>query len=67
MRIAILAALALGAAPAFAQVNLGKFTQGQAAYLFVVDASGTVSATGLALTAGGTTVMPNPPSQFTVQ
>ena len=50
-----------------AQVNLGKFTQGQAAYLFVVDASGTVSATGLALTAGGTTVMPNPPSQFTVQ
>ena len=50
-----------------AQVNLGKFTQGQAAYLFVVDASGTVSATGLALTAGGTTVMPNPPSAFTVQ
>jgi hypothetical protein len=50
-----------------AQVNLGKFTQGQAAYLFVVDASGAVSATGLALTAGGSTLMPNPPSQFTVQ
>ena len=52
-----------------AQVNLGKFTQGQTAYLFVVDASGNVSATGLAVTAGGTAtqVTPNPPSGFTVQ
>jgi hypothetical protein len=52
-----------------AQVNLGKFTQGQTAYLFVVDASGNVSATGLAVTAGGTgtTVAPNPPSGFSVQ
>lgn len=52
-----------------AQVNLGKFTQGQAAYLFVVDASGNVSATGLAVTAGGTgtAVAPDPPAGFTVQ
>jgi hypothetical protein len=52
-----------------AQVNLGKFTQGQTAYLFVVDAAGNVSATGLAVTAGGTgsTVAPNPPSGFSVQ
>jgi hypothetical protein len=51
-----------------AQVNLGKFTQGQAAYLFVVDASGNVSATGLPVTAGGTStaLTPNPPSGFTV-
>jgi len=51
-----------------AQVNLGKFTQGQMAYLFVVDASGNVSATGIAVTAGGsaTTLTPNPPSGFSV-
>jgi hypothetical protein len=50
-----------------AKVNLGKFTSGQAVYLFVVDSGGNVSATGLALTAGGSTTMPNPPSQFLVQ
>jgi hypothetical protein len=53
-----------------AQVNLGRFTQGQTAYMFVVDASGNVSATGLAVTAGGSaaaTVAPKPPTPFTVQ
>jgi hypothetical protein len=51
------------------QVNLGKFAQGQTAYLFVVDASGNVSPTGLAVIAGGTssTVTPNAPSGFSVQ
>jgi hypothetical protein len=50
-----------------ATVNLGKFTQGQTAYLFVVDASGTPSATGLAVTAGGSTNAPNPPAAVSVQ
>ena len=51
-----------------AKVNLGKFTQGQTAYLFVVDGSGNVNATGLAVTAGGGSVqLPNPPSSFSVQ
>ena len=50
-----------------AQVNLGKFTQGETAYLFVVDATGNVNATGLAVTAGGGNALtPNPPSQFSV-
>jgi hypothetical protein len=53
-----------------ATVNLGHFTQGQTAYLFVVDASGTPSATGLAVTAGGTAggtvATPNAPSAISV-
>ena len=49
-----------------ATVNLGKFTQGQTAYLFVVDASGTASAAGKAVTAGGTAFMPNAPSSVAV-
>jgi hypothetical protein len=50
-----------------AKVNLGKFTQGQAAYLFVVDSTGAVTATGLKVTAGGTAAaMPNAPSSFQV-
>ena len=49
-----------------ATVNLGKFGSGQAAYLFVVDASGNPSATGYKLTAGGTASAPSPPSSFQV-
>ena len=49
-----------------ATVNLGQFTQGQTAYLIVVDSSGTPSATGLAVTAGGTAVTPNAPSSLSV-
>jgi hypothetical protein len=50
-----------------ARVNLGKFTQGQAAYLFVVDAGGNVSPTGLKVTAGGAgAALPDAPSGFSV-
>jgi hypothetical protein len=49
-----------------ATVNLGKFAQGQAAYLFVVDSSGTPSATGVTVTAGGTAATPNAPSAISV-
>jgi hypothetical protein len=49
-----------------ATVNLGKFTQGQTAYLFVVDATGTPSAKGQAVTAGGNAFMPNAPSSVAV-
>lgn len=35
-------------------VNLGKFTSGQTAYLFVVDSSGAPSAAGIPVTVGGT-------------
>jgi hypothetical protein len=49
-----------------ATVNLGNFSQGQAAYLFVVDASGTPSGSGLAVTAGGTVNMPTAPSKVAV-
>jgi hypothetical protein len=46
-----------------ATVNLGQFFQGNTAYLFVVDSSGTVSATGLPVTAGGSAqAIPEPPS-----
>ena len=47
-------------------VNLGQFTQGQTAYLFVVDSSGTPSAAGLAVTAGGTVATPSAPSAVSV-
>jgi hypothetical protein len=51
-----------------AQVNLGKFTEGQTAYLFVVDASGNVSAAGLPVIAGGgAAVVPKAPAPFSVQ
>jgi|SRR5882762_614485 len=50
-----------------ATVNLGQFTQGQTAYLFVVDSSGTPSTTGLAVTAGGTVSTPNAPSAISVR
>jgi hypothetical protein len=54
-----------------ATVNLGRFAQGQSAYLFVVDSSGTASAAGLAATAGGTAAaaaaVPNPPSAVGVK
>jgi len=49
-----------------ATVNLGQFTQGQTAYLFVVDASGTPSAHGLVVSAGGTVATPNAPSAISV-
>jgi hypothetical protein len=49
-----------------ATVNLGKFAQGQTAYLFVVDSSGTPSVAGLAVTAGGTAATPNAPSSISV-
>jgi hypothetical protein len=54
-----------------ATVNLGRFAQGQSAYLFVVDSSGTASAAGLAVTGGGTAAaaatVPNPPSAVGVK
>jgi hypothetical protein len=50
-----------------ATVNLGKFAQGQTAYLFVVDASGTPSASGVAVTAGGAVAVPNPPPAVSVK
>jgi hypothetical protein len=49
-----------------ATVNLGKFTQGQPVYLFVVDSTGTPSAAGLALSAGGTFFTPNAPGAVSV-
>jgi hypothetical protein len=49
-----------------ATVNLGQFTPGQTAYLFVVDSSGTPSATGFAVTAGSTPATPNAPSSLSV-
>lgn len=49
-----------------ATVNLGRFTQGQTAYLFVVDSSGSPNATGLAVTAGGTADAPNAPRGVSV-
>lgn len=45
-----------------ATVNLGKFTQGQKVYLFVVDSNGTSNAVGTAVTAGGTANAPNAPN-----
>jgi len=49
-----------------ATVNLGQFAQGQTAFVIVVDSSGTASAIGLAVTAGGTIATPNPPSSISV-
>ena len=50
-----------------ATVNLGQFTQGQAAYIFVVDATGDVSATGAPVVAGGTVAQPNAPPSVSVK
>jgi hypothetical protein len=50
-----------------ATVNLGRFTQGQTAYLFVVDSSGTASAAGAPVMAGGTAVEPSAPSAIEVK
>jgi hypothetical protein len=56
-----------------ATVNLGRFAQGDKAYLFVVDATGTPNATGLPVTAGGgatasgNEAQPQPPSGVSVQ
>jgi hypothetical protein len=50
-----------------ATVNLGQFTQGQTAYLFVVDASGTPSASGLAVVAGGSVEVPDAPPAVSVK
>ena len=50
-----------------ATVNLGKFTQGTSAYLFVVDASGNPSAAGYKVTAGGTASAPSSPTSFQVR
>ena len=49
-----------------ATVNLGKFNQGETAYLFVVDASGNPSAKGYTVTAGGTASAPSAPASFQV-
>jgi len=49
-----------------ATVNLGQFSQGQTAYLFVVDSSGTPSTAGLAVTAGSTVATPSAPSAVSV-
>jgi len=50
-------------------VNLGKFTTGQTAYLFVFDATGTSNAIGFPVTAGGgaAAVAISPPSNLRVQ
>jgi hypothetical protein len=50
-----------------ATVNLGQFAQGQTAFIFVVDSTGTPSAAGVAVTVGGSVATPNPPSAISVQ
>jgi hypothetical protein len=49
-----------------ATVNLGKFNNGQTAYLIVVDSSGAPSAKGYPVTAGGTASAPSPPTAVQV-
>jgi hypothetical protein len=50
-----------------ATLNLGKFTAGQTAYLFVFDSTGTPNATGFAVTAGGSALpQPEPPSNISI-
>ena len=48
-----------------ATVNLGHFSQGQTAYLFVVDDSGNASA-GYPIAASGSAIMPNAPTGISV-
>ena len=53
-----------------ATVNLGKFTAGQTAYLFVVDPSGAHNSAGLQVTVGGTggtATVPKPPTSVDAQ
>jgi hypothetical protein len=56
-----------------ATVNLGRFAQGDTAYLFVVDSSGNPSATGVAVKVGGGQVSgsggtePQPPTGVSVR
>ena len=45
-----------------ATVNLGRFDKGQSAYLFVVDATGKPSATGLQVTIDGGAATTNEPT-----
>jgi hypothetical protein len=48
-------------------VNLGKFSAGQTAYLFVVDANGVRNAKGFAITVGGSSnPQPPPPIKISV-
>lgn len=49
-----------------ATVNLGQFSQGDSAFLFVVDASGTPNSKGYPVSAGGTAATPNPPDSVAV-
>ncbi len=49
-----------------ATVNLGQFVQGQTAYLFVVDSSGTPNSSGMPVTVGGTANAPNAPTAVSV-
>jgi len=50
-----------------AMVNLGRFNEGDTAYLFVVDASGTASATGYSVKAGGSVAAPSAPASVAVK
>lgn len=52
-----------------ATVNLGKFSAGQTAYLFVVDPSGSVNSAGFPITIGGTSTAktPNAPTSVSAQ
>jgi hypothetical protein len=50
-----------------ATVNLGKFNQGDTAYLIVVDPNGVASDAGLKVTAGGTAAQPSPPPAVNVK
>lgn len=47
-------------------VNLGKFSAGQTAYLFVFDPSGQHNVTGFSVTAGGQTGQLNPPTNLQI-
>jgi hypothetical protein len=51
-----------------ATVNLGQFSQGQTAYLFVFDATGTANAAGIPVTAGSGAIagQPNPPGDVNI-
>jgi len=50
-----------------AMVNLGRLNEGDTAYLFVVDASGTASATGYSVKAGGSVAAPSAPASVAVK
>jgi hypothetical protein len=51
-------------------VNLGKFSNGQTAYVFVFDSSGAANSTGFPVSVGGTAVPakePKPPTDVSAQ